>query len=395
MPNSADYYATDGAQEALVISIPKGGYAAQFLPREKAPSWTARWLSRAPKATAVLFFASLGLLLAFAGSRWAGGGRPPSNAEAEQAYRSGLDLLRIRDLKSVRSGAKLLRRSVELEPEYAKAWAGLAEAALLMDTYTVDGAVPDHSLELAERSLRMDPHCGECHGILGFILFSRYWKWQEAGDHLARALDLSPADPQIRYWSAQREAILGRPAEALKLLDEAIKNTPSAFNLLVMKAGSHYFSRDYPAAVQVSDQLLALNLPAGWHWRTSALFQMGKQAEAVGSLSRDLGAGSTRSDEWIALRTEALVRRYHEAGLVGPLGDLLTEYSGNAGLAYYRATWLMHLGKHDAAVEELETVVKERVFNAMYLGVDPIFDPIRKRPRFQALLRQLGLKGGA
>jgi tetratricopeptide (TPR) repeat protein len=392
-----DYYAAEGGRDEIRITVPTGGYAAQFLTGEERPTAAVppprereqRHFPSLRKAAPFALLAAIALLLASSRAWWAP--TPRRNAEAEQAYKEGLDLLRIRDLKSIRSGAKLVRRAVELDPAYAKGWAGLAEAAMLMDTYIPDGNGGQNCLQLAERSVKLDPQCGECEGILGFILFSRYWKWQEAGDHLSRALRLSPADPQIRYWSAQREAILGRPVQALKLLDEAIEQSPTAFNLLVMKAGTHYFNRDYPAAVKVSGQLLALNLPSGWHWRTSALFQMGQHAEAVGSLSRDLGAGSARSEEWIALRTEAVIRRYHEAGLPGVLGDFLRDYKGNAGLGYYCATWLMHLGKPDEALDELEQAVKARVFNVMYLGVDPVFDPLRTRPRFQELLRQVGL----
>jgi hypothetical protein len=96
-----------------------------------------------------------------------------------------------------------------------------------------------------------------------------------------------------------------------------------------MKAGCLYLTRNYPAAIQVSDKLLALNLPSGWSWRTNALVLLGRHAEAVRSLAHDLGTGSTRSAETIAQRADTFVKRYEEAGLDGPLGDLLRQTSGD------------------------------------------------------------------
>jgi hypothetical protein len=53
----------------------------------------------------------------------------------------------------------------------------------------------------------------------------------------------------------------------------------------------------------------------------------------------------------------------------------------------------MRLGKGDQALRELEIARSARSFNLMYIGVDPLFDPLRKLPRFQELLRAIGLAG--
>jgi tetratricopeptide (TPR) repeat protein len=120
--------------------------------------------------------------------------------------------------------------------------------------------------------VELDSNCGECHAIVGFILFTQYWNWTEADQHLRLAVALNPDDPQIRYWSAQLQSALGHPAECLSLIDVALTRAPYGFNLLVMKAGCLYFTRDYKTAVEVSDRALALNLDGGWAWRANALF---------------------------------------------------------------------------------------------------------------------------
>ena len=321
--------------------------------------------------------------------RWRG--QRNQQAELERSYSAALHLLRRRDLKSMVTAADEFRLMVHLHPQFAPGWAGLAEASALIHSQDASAC-----LELAGRSVRIDPQCGECHAILGFILFTRHWKWPEAGEHLARAVSLSPDDPQIPYWLAQMEAAQGHVTQALRSIDEALKRMPHAVNLLVMKAGCLYFARDYQAALQTSDQALALNLTAAWQWRASALFQLGKYVEAVRSVAYDLGMGTSRSAEATALRADALVARFDAAGLRGALGGLVKELSSTdiAGIqSHNRATWFMLLGEYDSAIHELEIAVDShpRPFNLIYVNVDPVFDPIRTYPKFQSLVRKLGI----
>jgi tetratricopeptide (TPR) repeat protein len=242
--------------------------------------------------------------------------------------------------------------------------------------------------------VKLDPGCGECHAILGFVLFARHWKWTEAGEHLHRAVALAPHDPQARYWLGQWEATQGRLDEALQSVNEALRVSPQGLNLLVMKAGILYFARDYERSVQVADQALAVNLPGGWHWRAESLFMLGREAEAVRSLAFQLGSWSSMSQQAIAQRAAAFTQRYREDGLQGPLGDLLRDTGAKEIVkiqSFNRARWFMLLGRSDAALKELDSAVEARIFDLIYLRVDPLFDPIREQPGFRHVLKRTGL----
>lgn len=85
-------------------------------------------------------------------------------------------------------------------------------------------------------------------------------------------------------------------------------------------------------------------------------------------------------------------------GLAGVLGDLLKETSRATSvtvLSHSRAMWWMLLGEPDAVLRELQTAVASHAppFNLIYLGVDPLFDPLRLEPAFQAILQRMGLGG--
>jgi DNA-binding winged helix-turn-helix (wHTH) protein/Tfp pilus assembly protein PilF len=378
----------DGDQES-------GGHtpAAQDLPGTGglSPSLASHMLSRLTISKRVLAIAAVAMVGAAIILPAMRSRRDETNREeAIRAWRSGMELLRRRDLVSAQAAATELRRALDLDPEFAQAWAGLAEASVLFLN-------PDDAqgpLEMVQRSIRLDPQCGECRAMSGFLLYTRFWKWQEAEAELRRALSLNTDEPQIWYWLAQLQAALGRPTECLRLLNDALGRFPNAFNLLVMKAGCQYFGRDYAATIETSDRALAVNHPGGWTWRARALFLSGRHEQAVRSLAFDLGAYTSRSLQWVSERADLFEVRYRTSGLEGVLGDLLEQTSSPAITHIHspnRAAWFILLGKHNSAVDELETAVavKPPRLDLIYLGVDPLFDPLRSNPRFRALLRQM------
>jgi tetratricopeptide (TPR) repeat protein len=303
-----------------------------------------------------------------------------------------MELLRRRDLVSAKAAAVELRRALDLNPRFAPAWAGLAEAGVLF-LNPEDAQGP---LEMAQRAVSLDPQCGECRATLGFLLYTQFWKWHEAEAELKRGLSLNTSEPQIWYWMAQLEAALGRPKECVRLLDDALGRFPHAFNLLVMKAGCQYFNREYTAAIETSDRALAVDHPGGWTWRARALFLTGKHEQAVRSLSFDLGAYTSRSAQWVSERADLFEVRYRSAGLQAVLGGLLEETGSPAIVylhSYNRAAWFTLLGKPDPAIDALVTAVaaKPPRLGLIYLGVDPLFDPLRSDARYVALMKQIGL----
>ncbi len=309
--------------------------------------------------------------------------------EAEEAYRSGMQLLRQRTFLEMRRGTGELRKAVELRPGFAKAWAGLAEAAVVGGNRN-----PGAAMEFAERAVGLDPACGECQATIGFAQFVMQWKWRQAGSSLQRGLALKPQDPQIQYWYAQREIIVGNSAGALAVIDNGLRQNPQALNLYNLKAAALYFGRDYAGAVEAADKAIAAGLMVGWHWRSKAKFLLANYDDAVRALIYDWGASSARSQEAVAQRADTFGVRYQSEGLDAVLRDLIEFTSGKdmSIQAESRARFYMLLRQPDQAIQSLETAVEACVFDVIYIGVDPIFDPIRGRPEFQKLLERVGLK---
>ena len=355
-------------------------------PAEPPPAAAAPWPFDRRVAIPALVITVVAGLLAVAGFR-----RVNDHAridEAEEAYRSGMALLRQRTYLEMRRGTGELRKAVELRPGFARAWAGLAEAAVVSGNRN-----PNVAMEFAERAAGLGPECGECQATLGFAQFVMQWKWREAGIRLERGLALKPEDPQIQYWYAQREIIAGNRARALEVIDNGLRQNPQALNLYNLKAAAHYFGRDFPGAVEAADKALAAGLMVGWHWRSKAYFLLPNYDEAVRALIYDWGASSSRSPEAVAQRADRFAGRYQSAGLDAVLRDLLESISGSESIhGESRARFHMLLRQPEEAIKSLEMAVESRVFDVIYIGVDPIYDPIRGRPEFQKLLEKVGLK---
>jgi hypothetical protein len=100
------------------------------------------------------------------------------------------------------------------------------------------------------------------------------------------------------------------------------------------------------------------------------------------------------SAEATSRRAVTFSERYKKDGLQGPLGDLLRDTSSADVVkiqSFNRARWFMLLGRSEEALSELEAAVDARIFDVIYLRVDPLFDPLREHPRFREVLRRIGI----
>lgn len=377
----------DSAESPRYIeTVARKGYRfiAPIEPNPQSPLPTSsrrRWSIALSGGLAILLASALVTIA------WQNKSRAARVDASEQAYSSGIHLLRQRTLPSVRASADEFRRAIDLHPNFAQAWAALAEASAFLQPEDVTACV-----ELAERALQMDPQCAECQATLGFIRFTRQWKWKAGGSLLARAAASLPHDSQAQYWYAQWQIAAGQNAAGLATVDQALRRSPNGLNLLVLKAGGLYFGRAFDDAVAAADKAIALNLAAAWHWRAKSLFMLRRYPEGLRSLWFDMGTWSQLSSDSVSQRAAGATTRYRQGGLAAPFGDLLAMTAGTDAAtmqAENRARWFMLLGQHDSAIKSLEVAANARLFDLLYLGVDPIYDPIRWDPRFQAILKTI------
>lgn len=249
------------------------------------------------------------------------------------------------------------------------------------------GAGSSPALEVAERSVALDPSCASCHGMLGFVLTYHHWQWARAETHFREALRLDPDRASVRPSFAMLLAATGRLAEAQQQIDLALQAQPYDLTWLYMRAMFLYLDRRYDEAIEATDRVLRINdrQAGAWDVRSKALFQLGRGADAVNVLALDGMAGFT----------EELERAVRDGGTEGGLRTLLeltANWKARVEQSWRRASWRALLGDAEGALDELEQAYEQRNVNLIYIGVDPVYERVRSHPRFQQLLGKMGLQ---
>lgn len=280
------------------------------------------------------------------------------------------------------------QRAIRLNPTNALAYAALAHALHKQSDQDsvrrIAGASP--SVEAAQRAVSLDPQCGSCHGTLGFFLFYHDWEWARAEEHLREALRLEPERESIRPAYALLLAATGRVEQARHQIDFALNKQPYHTGWRVMRASFLYLQRRHPEAVEAADQALALNDrdSAAWEWRSKALFQLRRDEEAVRALAQVAFASESPG-------LERAVRDGGSGAGLQALLDVTSDWRKRTGQTWRRAAWRALLNDSEGALEELERACEYRNYNLIYIGTDPVYDGIRRDPRFQSVLARMGL----
>jgi TolB-like protein/DNA-binding SARP family transcriptional activator/Flp pilus assembly protein TadD len=319
-----------------------------------------------------------------------------SNPRAHEAYWRGRFYLNKRTPQAMRDAIASFQESLSLDAAFAVAHAALAEAYALLCTY---GAMaPREGMPLArasaQRAVSFAPALGEAHATLGRITALYDWDWAGASDHFTRALELNTNNATAYQWKAL-DTLLPRGAfdAARENLGRACALDPLSPILGLSRGLCAYFAGDPAAAAAEHRAVLGLDENFGMtHFFLGwALLETGELDEAVRELeqARDLEGGST---ETIAVLAYALARRGDHLEAQRFLDGLAAEREHRYVPASQLALVELGLGNSDRALTWLEKAVDERAPEAVWLGVRPVYSPLRSTRRFQELIDCVGLQ---
>lgn len=310
---------------------------------------------------------------------------------ANSLVREGSILLRRANVPELTQARNRFEQALQLSPNLPVALAGLAEAFARGQNSSFD-----HARKLARESVRRDPRCAECRGILGYILMTRDWNWKEAEAELQQAWQLNPRDPQVRNWRAQWLAAHGRLPEAKTEAQACVSLDPTRPGSLALLASVHYFSGQYQEALREANNALGLHprFQPAFKWRYRAHLLLGEDLKAITSRAQSVYSWSQASEEKILEIMSHWNQIYHSGGRKAVADMFLREVSEGLALdvqRYERAVWHMWIEDRIGALAELEAAVKARPYDLMYVAVDPVFLPLHGDPRFRQVVRQVGL----
>ncbi|MEP7362381.1 MAG: winged helix-turn-helix domain-containing protein [Acidobacteriota bacterium] len=382
--------APDGGSH--IETVARVGYRLAVAVVEEAPA-QSKEVDRRRKRGAAWLLVAVPLLAAagsFAGFEFYK--RAERRQRADALVERGLGLLRRGNLAQGSQAAQMFQQALDVIPEYAPATAALAESAARFGDVNAQPA-----LVLARRAVEQDPNCGECQAVLGFVLGMRFWKWEEAGRHLARSMELEPISLQRRYFYTEWLIVQGRLEEAARQAEATIRLDPREPRAYTYLASVRYLQGRYREAIHEAARAEALDKlhSTASYWTYRSHLQMGDDANAILAHSKELGTyldgGAPRIQE-LSERFIALLKKSGKRAVAQAWIDEVGDGVPRDVHRYNRAIWFMWMGEQDSALNELEAAVRSRPYHLIYVAVDPAFAPLRANARFQQVVHGLGLR---
>ena len=316
----------------------------------------------------------------------------PKASEAYELYLKGRYFSNKRTMQGLQQAIEYFQQAVDKDPAYARAYAGLAEAYALMGGYS--GLPPTEFISkaraAAQRALQLDERLPEAHTALAVIAQTYDWDWPTAEKEYKRAIQLNPNYATAHHWYAECLALQGRFDEAFPQIENARQLDPLSLIIATDYGAILYFSRQYDRAIEQFRGVLEMepDFPRA-HMLVWAYAQKGLFAEAL----EDAEAYRRRENAPWSLVMIAYVSGRSGDQAKGRLALKQLEQPGRNGpldtLAF--AVAYIGMGENDKALLGLEKAYREHSSSLTALKVDPIYDPLRGEPRFQELVRRIGL----
>jgi TolB-like protein/class 3 adenylate cyclase len=310
------------------------------------------------------------------------------NVEAYRLYLHGRFFEDRLTLKDTAKAIGYYRQALELDPEYALAWAGLSRAHSNQGGYW-EMEVPAafaKARDAAQRALQLDPELAEGHAALGEILRLHDWDWKGADASLRRALELAPGNAQVMRDAGNLAGNLGRPDEALALVRRAVMLDPLSASTHRTLARLSFFADRLDEAEAAAQKALELNPQSGLthFWLGLVRLGQGRLDEAQEMFERE-----THQTFHLLGLSQVNHARGRSAESGAALQELIEKDAASA--AYQIALGYAYRGDMDLAFEWLERAYVQRDPG---LGMMKLSKPLWKMhddPRWQPFLEKMGL----
>lgn len=316
------------------------------------------------------------------------------NYEARELYVKGRYFWNTRTDEGLRKSIEYLQQATLQDPQYARAYAGLADSYALLASYGVESpqkAYPP-ARSAALNALRLDDSMAEAHASLGMIDFVYGWNWEGAEHEFQQALALNPNYSVAEKWYAMNLAATGRIDEALNLAERAKEIDPVSPGTKVVLGRVFYSGRRYEKAISAFRDVIELNPNyARAHVRLGMTYIVRRNfAAAIHEFetARKISGPDAYVDGLLGC-AEALSGNI--AGANETLQDLASRSQDEYVPAFSIAIVYIGLGNRDRALDWLEKAYQDRSAYMVYLKTDPILDSLRSDPRFISLLHRMAL----
>ena len=292
--------------------------------------------------------------------------------------------------EDLRKSLEYFERALEKDPQFGRAWTGMAKAWLwLADAYVAPRQAYSKVREAAINALKIDNDDAEAHVYLAETKRILDWDMDGAAREFRRAVELDPKSTSSNYFSAAFWAARGERDEALIYLERTSTIDPASLWVNNSACELYRYFGLYDKAMAAGERALQLD-PAFVYGEPllAALYrEMGRFDEAIALYQKAQNIGG-RPAFGLAI-TYARMNRPDEAHqvLAKTIASRGSYTPGDAIAHVYVA-----LGTHDNAIRELERASDDRSSSLHFIGIAPEFAPLRADRRFLSILKKIGLE---
>ncbi len=318
--------------------------------------------------------------------------RDTQDREAFNVYWRGRNFL---EKRNPEKAIVEFQQAIKLDPNYALAYTGLADAYMWQASFTsdADAELYRKAKTSTDKALELNPNLADAHSALGRIKYSYDWDWPGAEKSFRRAIELNPNSVNAHQFYARLLTTLGRYNEGLIEIYKARELDPRSADLGVPLYGILEKQREYDEALKVLQSTLEMDNDSQFARRgTGKLYLLKGDYAKVIELGKELFSNSKEIDfAWASM----LATAYHKTGQIGKAVELRSRLKRMAETdpksLYFLSLHFSELGRTDEAFAALEKCLEVREDRMLWTKGEPRFSAIEDDPRFQEILQKLRL----
>ncbi len=319
--------------------------------------------------------------------------RPESN-EAFQLYLKGRYFsTKFNDEDAIRKGIGYFNQSIERDPTYALAYAGLASSYFyLSNLFMPPREAMPRVREAAERALALDDSLAQAHTCMALALVWYDWDFAKGEKEFQRAIALNANDAYSHEMYGDFLAAMGRFDEALLEKRHAEQLDPLSITASWDVGRTLFYAGRYEDAIEQAKHTLDLDpsFPYVYYLQAQIAFRRNNLPQALTLMQKSMQLGG-HTQLLVTMWGMMNARAGNRDEALRAIAELRARSAGTYTLPLFLARIYTALGNYDEAMKNLEQMYNDRSESAVWLNVDISLEPLRKDPRFIALIRKVGL----